>query len=180
MLAGFVVKNCWLLARGNWYRYGNACVGFGPPISLREHLAARGVDLRALAPEARKSEIEALGHTLMGAVGRVVPALPVSLVATVLVEANGQPLTLFELKGRVAGLIAALEQSGAHVHIPRQDRDYAIEVGLRMLVMRRLMICDDSGCRAEPREAKLLQYYANAIAHLLPDGRHDGAATGTD
>jgi glycerol-3-phosphate O-acyltransferase len=31
----------------------------------------------------------------------VVPALPVSLVATVMLEAGDQPLTLFEIKGRV-------------------------------------------------------------------------------
>ena len=168
VFTGFIVKNLWLLLHGNWHRYGYACVSFGRPISLREHLAVRKIDLRTLPSAARNAEIEALGHTLMQAVGRVVPALPVSLVATVLGQAVDQSLTPFELKGRVAGLIADLERSGAHVHIPRQDRDYAIEVGLRMLKMRRLIVFGPDGYRANPADARLLAYYANAIAHLLP------------
>jgi glycerol-3-phosphate O-acyltransferase len=74
---------------------------------------------------------------------------------------------LLELKGRVSDLIGALEASGAYVHIPRADRDYAIEVGLRMLKLRRLVLDEESGWRANPRERLLLQYYANSIAHLL-------------
>ena len=67
----------------------------------------------------------------------------------------------------MAVLIERLERSGAYVHIPRSDRDYAIDVGLRMLKLRHLVIEEDGGFRAEPRETLLLQYYANAIAHLL-------------
>ena len=75
---------------------------------------------------------------------------------------------LFELKARVANLIEELEKSGAYVHIPRSDRDYAIDVGLRMLKLRHLVSEEEGSFRADPRELLLLQYYANAIAHLLP------------
>jgi glycerol-3-phosphate O-acyltransferase len=165
----FVGKNIWLLLSGRWHRYGYACVSFGPPISLRQHLADSHVDLRALPAEARSAEIERLGTKLMQAVGRVVPALPVSLVATALLDA-GYPLTLFELKGRVFALISALEQSGAYVHIPRSDREYAIDVGLRMLVLRHLVLEQNASYAANPDEAVLLHYYANAIGHLVGEG----------
>jgi glycerol-3-phosphate O-acyltransferase len=126
------------------------------------------VDFRTMPADARHVEVERLGTRLMDSVGRVVPALPVSLVATALLRADGVPLSMFDLKIRVARLIDELERSGAYVHIPRADRDYAIEVGLRMLKLRHLAIEEEGGFRAEPRELLLLNYYANAIAHLLP------------
>ncbi len=102
----------------------------------------------------------------MDAVGAVVPALPVSLVTTALLDADG-PLTLFELKARVSALIDTLEGSGAYVHIPRADRDYAIDVGLRMLTLRHLVTEEEGSYRANAQELLLLRYYANAIAHLF-------------
>jgi glycerol-3-phosphate O-acyltransferase len=60
-----------------------------------------------------------------------------------------------------------LRARGAHVHIPRHDQEYAVEVGLRMLLMRHLVLLEDSVYRANPKEQALLRYYANAIAHLL-------------
>jgi glycerol-3-phosphate O-acyltransferase len=165
----FLGKNIWLLLRGRWYRYGYACVSFGPPISLRQHLAENLVNLRTLPLDARAAEIEKLGYKLMEAVGKVIPALPVSLVATAILDA-GYPLTLFELKGRVFAMISALEQSGAYVHIPRQDREYAIDVGLRMLVSRHLILEKDGSYAVNPDELVLMRYYANAIAHLVGGG----------
>jgi hypothetical protein len=55
------------------------------------------------------------------------------------------------------------------VHIPRADRDYAIDVGLRMLKLRHLILESDEGYCANPQELALLQYYANAIGHLFVD-----------
>jgi glycerol-3-phosphate O-acyltransferase len=160
-------RHIWMAVRGGWYRFGYACVSFGEPVSLRNYLAERGVDFRTLSAEPRYAEVERLGSKLMDAVGRVVPALPVSLVSTVLLRADAAPLSLFELKARVANLIEELEKSGAYVHIPRSDRDYAIDVGLRMLKLRHLVLEEEGNFRADPRELLLLQYYANAIAHLL-------------
>jgi glycerol-3-phosphate O-acyltransferase len=76
---------------------------------------------------------------------------------------------LFEIKGRVSALIGDLERLGSYVHIPRADRDYAISVGLRMLTLRHLVIETDDTYRANPKELVLLQYYANAIVHLLKE-----------
>jgi glycerol-3-phosphate O-acyltransferase len=87
-----------------------------------------------------------------------------------MLEAGDQPLTLFEIKGRVSTLIGDLERFGSYVHIPRADRDYAIAVGLRMLTLRHLVIETDDTYRVNPKEHVLLQYYANAIVHLFKDG----------
>jgi glycerol-3-phosphate O-acyltransferase len=178
VFASFIGQNLWLSLRGKWHRYGYACVSFGQPISLKEHLVQRGVDLRSLPADARYGEIESLGIKLMTAVGNVIPVLPVSLVATAMLN-TAQPLTMFELKGRVFDLIEILERAGAYVHVPRKDRDYAIDVGLRMLTSRHLVLESDASYIANPDELIVLRYYANAIVHLIP-GRTIGAGTTTN
>jgi glycerol-3-phosphate O-acyltransferase len=167
VLVGWLGRSLWLRLRGRWYRYGYACVSFGRPLSLRDYLRDRALDLRSLAAEPRFVEIERLGQRLMQEVGRVVPALPVSLVATAILHAGERGLSSFELKGAVFDLIQNLSAAGAHVHIPRQDQEYAVEVGLRMLILRRLVEQQDGVYRANPAERAVLAYYANAIAHLV-------------
>ena len=168
VFAKHVVRHIRMALRGEWYRFGYTCVSFGDPVSLRKYVGDHRIDFRTLAPDLRHLETEKLGNMLMGAVGRVVPALPVSLVSTAILEANGNPLTLFEIKGRVSSMIGELEALGSYVHIPRADRDYAIAVGLRMLTLRHLILEeDDDSYRANPDEVVLLQYYANAIEHLF-------------
>jgi glycerol-3-phosphate O-acyltransferase len=167
VVAGFLAKSLWLRIRGTWHRYGYACVSFGNPMSLRAYLAERGIDFRALPAEQRFAEIERLGNRLMHEVGRVVPALPVSLVATAILGGGERGLSGFEVKGAVFELMETLKGEGAHVHIPRQDQEYAVEVGLRMLLMRHLVRLEDGVYRANPQEQALLSFYANAIAHLV-------------
>jgi glycerol-3-phosphate O-acyltransferase len=172
VLVGFLAHNVALRLQGRLYRYGYACVSFGAPLSLRAYLAERNLDFRTLDQERRFQETERLGALLMERVGSVVPALPVSLVATAVLEAAA-PLSAFELKSRVAALMQHLAVKGAHVHIPRADHDYAVEVGLRMLRLRHLVEEEDGLFRANPSELILLRYYANSIAHLVsaaPEG----------
>lgn len=164
-LIGFVANGVWLAMRGRWHRYGYACVSFGKPVSLRSYLGERRADLRTLSHERREEEIAALGQVLMHELGRTVPALPVSLAALVLSRRPG-PLTAFELKGEIHDLMARLERGGAYIHIPRRDREYAVEVGLRTLVRRHIVLKTDDAYRANPAETRLLAYYANSIAHL--------------
>ncbi len=166
---GFVARNVGLMMRGRWYRFGYACVNFGRPFGLKDWLARRGAGApAAFAREARFALVQDLADGLMAAVGRVVPVLPVSLVATVLLRARGRGLSRLELKAEAQALMAALEAAGAHVYVPRADRDYAIDVGLRMLSLRRLVREDGGLFAAREDELPLLGYYANAIAHLLP------------
>jgi glycerol-3-phosphate O-acyltransferase len=167
VLLGYLAHNVALRLRGKLYRYGYACVSFGKPVSLRQYVGERGIDFRTLDETRRFAEIERLGATLMQKVGEVVPALPVALVATVVLEA-GRPLSALDLKAQVAELMRRLGASGAHIHIPRADQDYAVEVGLRMLLLRHFVLEESGLYRANPAEEPLLRYYANSIAHLVP------------
>jgi len=163
----FLTRNLWLVTRNRWYRFGYACVNFGSPISLREYAAARGLDFRALDRDERSRRLEELARGLMEAVARVIPALPVSLVASVFVRDPSRGFSELELKAAVLALMESLEARGAHVYVPRGDQDYAIAVGLRMLTLRRLVEAADGIYRVAPGEMPLLEYYAHSIAHLL-------------
>ncbi len=168
VFTAWVGKGLWQRLRGTWHRYGYACVSFGRPLSLRAYVAERGIDFRALAEEQRFAAIERLGQHLMAEVGRVVPALPVSLVASAILAGGEEGLSSLELKGSVFEMMRRLQAAGAHVHIPRHDQEYAVDVGLRMLLMRHLVFEEGGSYRANPKETALLAFYANAIAHLLP------------
>ena len=161
--------------RGHWYRYGYAGLAFGGPISLRAWLASRGADLRMLPEPQRQVEIERLGRHLMQGVGAVVPALPVSLAAVVIEHAGGQPLSLLEAKSNVLGLMRRLAQRGAIVHVPRNDEDYAVTFGIRMLVLREVLEERDGLLRVTGRDQGLLTFYARSIAHLLDETPTDAA-----
>lgn len=168
--ARFVLRNLRLMAMNRWHRFGYACVNFGTPVSLAEYLGRRRVDFRGLAREEHSRRLEELAGELMAAVARVIPALPVPLVATVFVREPGRAWSELELKAAVVALMRELAERGAHVYVPRRDQDYAITVGLRMLTLRRLVEERDGTYRARPEELPLLGYYANSIAHLF-EGR---------
>jgi glycerol-3-phosphate O-acyltransferase len=164
---GFLAKHLWLVLTGRWFRLGYACVNFGSPVSTRAYLATDGGDLRALAEPERHRRVAAFGRHLMAEVGRVIPVLPVSLVASIFAEEPGSALSELEIKAAVLARMRSLEERGFHVYVPRADQDYAVSVGLRMLSLRRLVAVRDGLYTAEPNELKVLNYYANAVVHLL-------------
>jgi len=163
----FVGSNLWLMLTGRWYRFGYACVNFGKPLSLRDHVTRHGIDFRRLNDEARHREVERVGAQVMEAIARIVPVLPVSLVATVFLRNRDAGLSELEVKSGAYDLILRLEKAGAHIYVPRGDLDYAIGVGLRMLLLRRIVEEEDGLYRANSGESALLAYYANAIEPLV-------------
>jgi len=164
---GFVGNNLRLMLKSDWHRFGYACVNFGAPVSTREYCTLRGLDFQKLGGDARKLAIAALGKHLMARVGSIVPVVPVPLIASVLLKNELKPISELELKSGVELLIEKLVAAGAHVYIPRKDLDYAVAVGLRMLMLRRLLEEKDGLFAARPAELPLIRYYANSISHLL-------------
>jgi glycerol-3-phosphate O-acyltransferase len=162
----FLWRNLRLRLAGRWHRFGYACVSFGAPVSLAEHFTRSGLPDPRRGTEAEKAAaIEALGERLMAGIAEVIPVLPVPLVALALQE--DPPPDALELKARVGALIDRFEAKGAHVHVPRADRDYAVNAGLRMLELRHIVTSGEDGLiRIAPGEERLVAYYANAIAHL--------------
>jgi glycerol-3-phosphate O-acyltransferase len=162
----FFVQNLGLMLSGRWHRFGYACVNFGAPLSMREYVHQHALSLPALDDEKRHAEVAQIAKMLMVAIGRVIPVLPVSLVASVMIDDPQRRWSELELKAAALGRMAALEAHGAHLYIPRQDQDYAFGVGLRMLTLRHLVVEQDGFFHPAAEELDALAYYANAIAHL--------------
>lgn len=165
---GFLLRHLALMARGRWFRFGYACVNFGSPLSMRRYCRRREIDFRTLGREERFREVEALAGALMDEVGKVIPVLPVSLVSTALLNLRGRSAGMLELKAEAHRLILRLQEGGTYVHIPRRDQDYAVTVGLRMLTLRRIVDEKDGLFEIRPGETPMIEYYANAIRHLIP------------
>jgi len=163
----FIVHNLWLMMRRGWHRFGYAAVYFGTPLSMRDYIRTRGVDFRKQPKEERTEHVRRLARTLLRSVGGVIPVLPVSLVSAVFVENPEIAFSDDELKSRARELLDRLEKNGAHIYLPRRSFDYAVRVGLRMLVLRHLVQKEGDRVRAVPAELDLLEYYANAISHLV-------------
>ena len=167
VLAGYLGRQLLLRVQGRSFRNGYACVNFGRPISMRAYTRERGLDFPRMPDADRREAVQRLGEGLMQAIGAIVPVLPVPLVASVLLRDPQLAVSELELKAEVNQLIAALEARGTPVYLPRADRDYAINVGLRMLLLRRLVQEEGGLLRANPDDLPLLRYYAHSIAHLL-------------
>jgi glycerol-3-phosphate O-acyltransferase len=163
---GFAASQVWLRLRGRWYRFGYACANFGSPISLRQYLTDHGWDPSTLEREARAARVMELAGDLLTAVGRIVPVLPVSLVARLFTDEPEREWTEAEIRSRAQALQKEYESLGAHVYVPRNDPDYSVLVGLRMLTLRHLVSESSGRFRANVAELPVLRYYANAIAHL--------------
>ncbi|MBI5923044.1 MAG: 1-acyl-sn-glycerol-3-phosphate acyltransferase [Betaproteobacteria bacterium] len=172
--AGFALRNLRQTLSGGWHRFGYACVNFGTPFSMRAHALQRGLHFPALDETARRAEVGSVAARLMEAIGRIVPVLPVSLVASVMLRDPQQAWSELELKAAAHARMRELAAYGAHLYIPRQDHDYAFGVGLRMLTLRHIVTEEAGLYRPVPGELEVLAYYANAIAHLDADSRPTG------
>ena len=166
---GFAWHNLRLMFASRWHRFGYACVNFGSPVSMRAYCRQRGFDFPRLSQEERRERMAEFGAHLMGAVGAVVPVLPVPLMATVFVRNPARALSGIEIKAEIERMLARLDAAGAHVYVPRRDLDYALDAGLRMLTLRHLVEENEGLYTARASEQAMLAYYANSIEHLLRD-----------
>lgn len=162
----FLGRHLWLMLRGHWFRFGYACVNFGPPFSMKAYLTKHHLDFRDMERDQRFLKVEALAKELMDEVGAMIPVLPVALIAQTLCQQPATWMDSLSLKAHVNQRIETLQGKGAHVYLPREDRDYAITVGLRMLTLRHLLETQDGHYRASAANLTLLQYYANSIEHF--------------
>jgi len=162
----FVARNLAQMVIGRWHRFGYAYVNFASPLSLRAYCAEHMLRPSTLDDEQLSPVVDGIAELLMRMLGEVIPVVPVALVARVFYHADA-PLTPLELKARAQQLITTLENRGVPVHIPRQSREYAIEVGLRMLTLRHVVCERDGMLTISEGELPLLAYYANSVSHFF-------------
>ena len=163
--AGFIWKSLLLMVLSRWQRFGYAYVNFGQHVSVREYCRKTGIHFGKLERADRFLNVEKLANQLMGAIKQVVPALPISLVATVMLESRQRGLGAYEVEARVNQLIEELERRGAHVYVSPRNRVESILSALNMLELRKLVRESGGIYTAVPEEIDVLTYYANAVAY---------------
>jgi glycerol-3-phosphate O-acyltransferase len=145
-IARFVLGQLWLKLRGRHRRFGQAAVRFGRPLSLAGFRGEGAVETGRLAAE------------LMDRIGAAVPAVPVPLVAHLLL-AEG-PMDRDTLEARAQALGDGWAAPAA--------RPEALAQAVGQLTARRIIL--EEGGVLSPAESQrpLLSFYARSIAHLLP------------
>ena len=151
----FFLRHLGKKLRGKFYKFGYAAVSFGEPVSLA-----------AFAEKHPGDTTKALGKELKRRIEAIVPILPVPLIASIL-EGRQEPIARADLIDAVTSLHARLTGARIHVHIPRGDLAYAVETGLRMLLLRRLIVEEDKGYSVVAGQEPVLTFYANSIRHLM-------------
>ena len=153
---GFALRQFGKKLRGKFYRFGYAAVSFGEPLSLAE--------FSQVTP---KKLTENVARELRNRIAEVVPVLPVPLVASLLEDMEA-PVSRTDLVKAAEKRVEALKASGAHVHLPRDNIEYAVEVGLRAMKLRN-MIHETEAIEVVDAERPTLAFYANSIRHLVDE-----------
>ena len=149
-IVGFLLRNLWRKIRGRFKGFGTAAAGFGPPVSLRGFLA-----------DAPDTATEALGAHLMAEIAKVVPVLPVPLVAAALLE---KPADRAALTAAVTALQARLSALAAVQKLPPQGLETTLNEGLTPLIHRGLI---DANLQITQGSAALIAFYAAPVVQRL-------------
>jgi glycerol-3-phosphate O-acyltransferase len=170
-VAHYLGWNAGRLVTRRWKRYGRAAVMIGAPMRLGPWFAGQP-DLYEIPRHERLARVQALTDRIMDRIGQLVPVTPVPLVCAAVQSLGGDFLPRERLVERIGELRDALVELNARV--VRADRDAAdtLDVALRMLRMRRVLVpSDDAGVEEGyvvlPHGRELVSYYANSVAHLL-------------
>ena len=155
----------WRGATGRFHRFGYAVANFGQPIHART--AFEGRDLRTLGWEARRPLLEAFAGTLVVAVGKEVPITPVAAVAWAYRNLGEAAPGRAQLRDHLLEVLAAAQDRGLPLYLPRGSFQRTFEVGLRVLLLRRILQEDQGRLVLPAHKAPLLDYYAHGVAHLL-------------
>ncbi len=151
VVVGFILRKLWQRLTRQETRFGTAAVAFGAPLSLRE----AGTD----------ATVEALSDELMARISGAMPVLSVPLISTVLLE--GQALETQALLDRAAQVLGQVPLANRAVDASELETE--LRQALNGLRARGVVLCDQSTWRANPEEVAVLRFYANSIAHLLPE-----------
>lgn len=160
----FLMRGFWLMIKSRWQRFGFACVNFGPSLSARDYCRQNGICFNRMDNAARFIQVESLCRTLMSRVSKIIPVLPVPLVAAVFVDDPEAGFSAFEVEARVNRLIEKIETRGAQIFVSNRSRVQNIVTALNMLKIRHLVTETDGIYRVDPDSLDVLSYYANSIS----------------
>ena len=156
----FSARYIWRRLTRRAQKFGRAGVSFGPPLSMRE---------------AQAKDPEGLASELMTRIARVMPVVPVPLVATVLMEA-GETASRDALAAVLDERIAGLKAAGAALFLP-EGGAAVLDAALGSLEVRRIVTIEGDAVRVVPGKGPLLAFYAASLRETLAALSPDSAAT---
>ena len=151
----FAIRQIFRRMRGRLRTFGHAAVSFGTPLSLA-----------AFTRQHPENTTEKLGAELKQLITATMPVLPVPVIATVLLEADG-PLPLPRLLKNCQDLLDRLARTGAVMHLPASTPDDALRSGLEHLELRKMVKRSESGLALAEKDRTALEFYANSIAGMM-------------
>ena len=162
----YVVWNVGRLVTRRWKRYGRAAVMIGAPVPLAPWYASQP-ELYELPRHERLARVQTLTDQIMDRIGRLIPVTPVPLVCAAVQSLGGDFITHERLVARICELRDALVELNARVVRADRTGEETLDVALRMLRMRRVLVPEDGSYVVLPHGRELVSYYANSVAHLL-------------
>lgn len=153
VVVAFILRKFWGRLRGHDTRFGTAAVAFGDPVSLRSY--------------GKVDDVDELSVELMRRIEAVMPVLGVPLVATALL-AKG-PLGVMELEAEVALLLAQMPESS--IEVSTHDLTGEVERACGHMKQHSLIDQTDGDWSVQAGQETAVSFYANSIAHYLPDAR---------
>ena len=161
----FAWKNMLLSRRTRWRHFGYASVNFGLPLSARQYCAEQGVDFSKLEHDARFGQVRQLAEELMLRIQRVIPVLPVPLMASVVLAHRDEWKSELEIMTAALARIDRLRESGAPINVSPTAVERVLSDAITLLGARGMLQVRDGLLQANPDSQDILTYYANSIQH---------------
>ncbi|MEE9352122.1 MAG: 1-acyl-sn-glycerol-3-phosphate acyltransferase [Thiotrichaceae bacterium] len=159
----FFLKTLMMDRKKRWRRFGYASVNFGKPIYAQEFFQASQKDFGKMETEERFEFVADLAESLMQAIKKVVPVLPVALMSDVVLANQGKWCSELELKSKAVERMHQLKEKGAPIDISDAACERVLSAALDMLFGRGFVEMEDNLYRASSESISLLEYYANSI-----------------
>lgn len=160
-----------------WKRYGRAAVMIGAPVPLAPWYDNQP-DLFTIPRPERLALVAELTDRIMERIGALIPVTSVPLVCAAIQSLGGELLPRTKLVTRIEDLRDELVELNARVVRADRDAEETLDLALRMLVKRRVVLPQGDSFLVLPRGRELVSYYANSIAHLL--GPYEAAVRARD
>ena len=152
VVVAFILRKFWRRLRGHDTRFGTAAVAFGTPLSLREF--------------GKVEDVDGLSQLLMSRIEAVMPVLAVPLVAAVLRKRGA--LDASALETEVCALLEQLPPKS--IVIDASDLSAELAQACGHMEQHGLIEMQGGTWRIMAGQETATQFYANSIAHYLPDG----------
>ena len=162
----YIAWNLTRIITRRFKRYGRAAVMIGAPVPLAPWYTNQP-DLFTIPRAERLARVSELTDRIMEHIGALIPVTPVPLVCAAIQSLGGELLPRQKLLTRIEDLRDELVELNARVIRADRDASETLEMALKMLEMRRVLLTQGDNYIVLPRGRELVSYYANSIAHLL-------------